>query len=301
MRRHSSVGAPSIGPSSITPALLTSTSSRPSSSFVRRTNALACASSETSEVMASAVPPASWIRSASASMRSARRAASETAAPASAHASAVASPMPEDAPVTATTRSERSKSMSRTLRGYGCPYPSAGTARTMGWVSAMMHALAGASAGWLALGVLLHLANQAARGRGWYAVVRAASPGDPGLRGRHAVLAWIAGAGAGGVVSARGGDVVRVLLLKRRLDGTGGSVLTGTIVAEAAGDAIVGAAVIGLAAALGAAPHSGLPGAETLAVAAGVLALLALAGLLVRRRGGRLRTVAAGVGRGCAP
>src|SRR4051812_20971488 len=321
MRRHSSVGAPSIGPSSITPALLTSTSSRPSSSFVRRTNALACASSETSVVMASAVPPASRIRSASASMRSARRAASETAAPASAQASAVASPMPEDAPVTATTRPERSMSirlpydrkigvrhpsgarkMPHPDRAWcGCPYPSAGTARTMGWVSAMANALAGASAGWLALGVVLHLANQAARGRGWYAVVRAAGPGDPGLRGRHAVLAWVAGAGAGGVVSARGGDVVRVLLLKRRLDGTGGSLLTGTIVAEAAGDAFVGVAVIGLAAALGAAPHSGLPGAETLAIAAGVLALLALAGVLVRRRGGRVRAVAAGVGRGCSP
>jgi len=165
----------------------------------------------------------------------------------------------------------------------------------------MGHALAGASAGWLVLGVLLHLANQAARGRGWYAIVRAASPDDPGLRGRHALLAWVAGAGAGGVVSARGGDVVRVLLLKRRLDGTRSSVLAGTIVAEAAGDALVGAAVIGLAMAFGAAPHFGLPGSETVAISAGVLALLALTGLVIRRRGGRLCRIASGVGRGCAP
>ena len=78
---------------------------------MRRTNALACASSLTSVSMASAVPPAERMRSASASMRSVRRAASETAAPASAQASAVASPMPEDAPVTATTRPERSMSI----------------------------------------------------------------------------------------------------------------------------------------------------------------------------------------------
>ena len=54
----------------------------------------------------------------------------------------------------------------------------------MGYVSEMANALAGASAGWLALGVLLHIANQAVRGRGWYAVARVASPDDPTLR-RH--------------------------------------------------------------------------------------------------------------------
>src|SRR5918997_4541412 len=143
----------------------------------------------------------------------------------------------------------------------------------MGWVSSMAHALAGASAGWLALGVLLHLANQAVRGRGWWAVVRAASPDEPGLRRRDAVLAWVAGAGAGGVVSARGGDVVRVLLLSRRTKCTRSSVLAGTLVAEAAGDALVGAAVIGLAVALGAAPALGLPGAEPVLYSAGGLAL----------------------------
>src|SRR5215210_6846703 len=99
----------------------------------------------------------------------------------------------------------------------------------MGWVTSMGNALAGASLGWLALGVLLHLANQAARGRGWFAIVRAASPGDPGLRRRDAVLAWVAGAGAGGVVSARGGDVVRVLLVSRRTESARGSVLAGTL------------------------------------------------------------------------
>lgn len=171
----------------------------------------------------------------------------------------------------------------------------------MHWVSQMGNALAGASVGWLALGVLLHLANQAVRGRGWFAVVRAASPADPGLRRRDAILAWVAGAGAGGVVSARGGDVVRVLLLSRRSERTGGSVLTGTLVAEAAGDALVGAAVIGLAVAFGAAPAFGLPGPETLAIAAGVLLAIVGIALLLRRRGGRLGGIATGIGRGCAP
>ncbi len=171
----------------------------------------------------------------------------------------------------------------------------------MGAVDEMADALAGASIGWLALGVLLHLGNQVARGRGWYAIVRAASPEDPALRRRDVILAWVAGAGAGGAVSARGGDVVRVLLLSRRLPRTRGSVLTGTIVAEAAGDALVGTVVIGLAVALGAAPAVGLPGAETLAIMGAGLVALALAGLALRRRGGRLGSIAAGVGRGCGP
>ena len=152
----------------------------------------------------------------------------------------------------------------------------------------MGNALAGASVGWLALGVLLHLANQAVRGRGWFAIVRAASPGDESLRRRDAILAWVAGAGAGGVVSARGGDVVRVLLLGRRAQDTRSSVLAGTLVAEAAGDALVGAAVIGLAVALGAAPAFGLPGPATLAAAGGAIALLAAVALVLHRRGGRV-------------
>ncbi len=166
----------------------------------------------------------------------------------------------------------------------------------------MANALAGASAGWLALGVLLHLANQAVRGRGWYAVARAASPDDPTLRRRDAILAWVAGAGAGGVVSARGGDVVRVMLLSRRARDTRGSVLTGTLVAEAAGDALVGAAVIGLAVALGAAPalrparHADARVGRRRARAAGRRSRSCCAAAAAA-----LARIAAGVGRGCAP
>ncbi len=104
IRRHSSVSAPSTGPSSITPALFTSPCRPPSSECARSTNARAWSSSPTSASIATARPPSPSIRSARASIRSARRAPSATAAPAPASASAVASPMPEEAPVMATTR-----------------------------------------------------------------------------------------------------------------------------------------------------------------------------------------------------
>ena len=104
----------------------------------------------------------------------------------------------------------------------------------------LVDAVAGVAPGWLVLGVALHLANQVARGRGWYAVVarRAATETTP--RRRDVVAAWVAGAGAGGVVSARGGDAVRVLVLARRMPGTSCALLTGTLVAETAGETALG-------------------------------------------------------------
>ncbi len=63
------------------------------------------------------------------------------------------------------------------------------------------------------------------------------------VRRRDAITAWIAGAGAGGLVSARGGDAVRVLLLRRRLPEAGCPVLAGTLVAEGAGELAIGVAL----------------------------------------------------------
>ena len=155
----------------------------------------------------------------------------------------------------------------------------------------MANALAGASAGWLALGVLLHLANQAARGRGWYAIVRAASPDDPGAAPprRDPRLGGGRRSGRRGL-RARRRRRARAAARAAGRETTRGSVLTGTLVAEAAGDALVGVAVIGLAVALGAAPALRPSRRRRRSpIAGGVLALLALAGLVLRRRGGPRR------------
>jgi hypothetical protein len=147
---------------------------------------------------------------------------------------------------------------------------------------------------WLALGVTLHLANQLARGRGWSAVVRSALPGEP-VRRRHALAAWVAGAGAGGLLSARGGDALRVFLLGRRLPDAPWPVLAGTLVAEAAGEAAIGLAVLGGAALLGAGPALGAQGPFALGAAA-----LAVGAVVLARRQPRLRALGARVARGCA-
>jgi hypothetical protein len=71
-------------------------------------------------------------------------------------------------------------------------------------------------AAWLVPGILLHLANQVARGRGWFAVLRAACPAEARVRRADAIGAWVEGAGLGGVLSARGGHAVRVTGRARR-------------------------------------------------------------------------------------
>jgi hypothetical protein len=156
-----------------------------------------------------------------------------------------------------------------------------------------------AAVGWLTLGVLLHLLNQVARGRGWCSLVRAAACPDPGPRRRDAVAAWVAGAGAGGIVSARGGDAVRVLLLNRRMPRAGCPLIAGTLVAEGAGELAVGFALLGLALALGVGPAFGVS-ATTAACVLGGVAVLALA-LAAARRFPLVRRVARDVRRGCAP
>ena len=155
-------------------------------------------------------------------------------------------------------------------------------------------AVAGASPGWLALGLGLHLLNQVARGRGWFAVVRDACPDEPALRRRDVVAAWIAGAGAGGMFTARGGDAVRVLLLRRRAPEAGCPLIAGTIVAEGVGELAVGLALLSIALLAGVGPELGAP-TSTLLVAIAAIALAVAAGSRV----GVLRRAASRVALGC--
>lgn len=166
-------------------------------------------------------------------------------------------------------------------------------------LSGVAGALAGAAPGWLALGVALHVANQIARGLGWHAIVRTATKADPGLRRRDAMGAWVAGAGAGGMVSARGGDAVRILLMRLRVPRAGAPCLAGTLVAEGAGELALGLLVLAVALLVGVGPEIGPPTGTTLWLLPAALAVVVLLGACVRRVA-CLRRVAKGVGAGCA-
>jgi uncharacterized membrane protein YbhN (UPF0104 family) len=164
----------------------------------------------------------------------------------------------------------------------------------------LLEAVGAASPGWLALAVALHLANQLARGRGWFAILGMAGCGDPSPRARDVMATWVAGAGMGGVLSARGGDAVRVLLIRRRLPEAGSPLLAGTLVAEAAGEAALGVAIAVLLLAGGLGAGLSLE-SDTVGWIALALLLALPAGVVLRARSGRVRRLIAGVGKGCAP
>jgi uncharacterized membrane protein YbhN (UPF0104 family) len=83
-----------------------------------------------------------------------------------------------------------------------------------------------------ALGVVLYVLAQAVRTRGWHTILRTAYPDADALRPRHTAAAYLAGAGLNGVVPARGGDVVKLWLLHRRIPGARYPTLAATFVPE---------------------------------------------------------------------
>jgi hypothetical protein len=127
---------------------------------------------------------------------------------------------------------------------------------------------------WLVAGVVLHLCSQFARGRGWHSVICAAHAADEHPRRRDVLATWIAGAGASGVLSARGGDALRILLLRRHMTTTCPR-LVGTLAAETICETVLGVLLTVWALSAGLIPGLHRPGLATGAlIAAGLVALV---------------------------
>ena len=145
---------------------------------------------------------------------------------------------------------------------------------------------------WLVAGVVLHLCSQLARGRGWYSVICAAHPDEAQPRRRDVLATWIAGAGASGVLSARGGDALRILLMRRHMKTTCPR-LVGTLAAETVAETVLGALLTVWALSAGLVPGLHRPGLATAAlIGAGAISLV----LAVRRAARRFPAV----GRACS-
>ena len=97
---------------------------------------------------------------------------------------------------------------------------------------------------WLAAGVLLHVLHQVVRTRGWFNIIRAADPDATELRNRDVTLAYLAGAGLNGVVPARGGDLAKLYLIRRRAPRTRWSTLLATFVPETLFETALGVALV---------------------------------------------------------
>lgn len=146
----------------------------------------------------------------------------------------------------------------------------------------------------LALGTILYLAAQAIRTRGWHTILLAAYPGTTELRARDTCMAYLAGSGLNGIIPARGGDIVKLALVHRRIEGSRYSTLAATFVPETVPETVFGILLVVWALARGFLPvptQTGeIPAVDvSLILAHPILSTIVLAGitiglwLLVRR------------------
>jgi Lysylphosphatidylglycerol synthase TM region len=162
--------------------------------------------------------------------------------------------------------------------------------RTAGHAAALIVDRTAAVDPWaLALGTLLYLAAQTVRPRGWHTILRAAFPQATDLRARDVIRAYLAGAGVNAIVPARGGDVVKLALVRRRIQGARYPALAATFIPETLFESAFGAGLVAWALAEGFLPvptTSGeLPALDvSLVLRHPVLSVLVLAALLALGR-----------------
>src|SRR2546421_10479209 len=127
-------------------------------------------------------------------------------------------------------------------------------------IGLVIHEAVHVNAWWIVAGVALHYVSQAVRLRGWFNILRAAYPRAAGLRARDVLTAYFAGAGMNAVVPARGGDVLKLYMLKRRVSGGRYSTLAATLIPETVFETACGIALVGWALARGFIPVPASPG-----------------------------------------
>ena len=157
--------------------------------------------------------------------------------------------------------------------------------------------LAGVHWSYIALAVLCQVVKTAAASRAWRNVVAASYPDRrvpwPGLYG-----AYLAGVGVNAIIPARGGEVVKLYIAKRRVEGSTYTTLASTIAALTVFDFVVAALLLAWAMSIGVLPSfdvlPDLPSFDfgwffrhpwlTLAILGAVAAALVIAGIWATRR-----------------
>jgi uncharacterized membrane protein YbhN (UPF0104 family) len=97
---------------------------------------------------------------------------------------------------------------------------------------------------WMLLGVLLHYGHQVVRIRGWWNILRASYPKAVTLRYRDVVAAYFAGSGLNAIVPARGGDVMKLYMVKRRIPEGRYPTLVASFVPEGLFETVCGIALL---------------------------------------------------------
>ena len=112
-----------------------------------------------------------------------------------------------------------------------------------------------AEVGWAALGIALacHVVKLLFRARAWQNIVRASYP-EGGLKYRTALGAYVAGVGVNSIAPARGGDLVKLYLVKHRVEEATYPTLAATLAVETILDFFVAGALMVWALAIGVLP-----------------------------------------------
>ncbi|HEX7626977.1 MAG TPA: lysylphosphatidylglycerol synthase transmembrane domain-containing protein [Gaiellaceae bacterium] len=108
---------------------------------------------------------------------------------------------------------------------------------------------------WEALGLALacHVAKLLFRSRAWQNILRASFPGNR-LRYRSALGAYLAGVGVNSIVPARGGDLIKLYLVRHRMDEANYPTLGATLAVETMFDFFVAGGLMVWALAIGVLP-----------------------------------------------
>jgi uncharacterized membrane protein YbhN (UPF0104 family) len=113
--------------------------------------------------------------------------------------------------------------------------------------------IAAVSLGPLALAILLHVLKLALRVRAWQNILRASYPGIC-VPYRGIFGSYVAGVGVNSIAPARGGDLVKLYLAKRRVEGSTYPTLASSLVVETLFDFVVATALLLWALKLGVLP-----------------------------------------------
>ena len=133
---------------------------------------------------------------------------------------------------------------------------------------------------------LLAIGSKALASRGWFNILRASFPGVRELRWRDAMAASFAGSGMNGLVPARGGDLVKLGIVRRRIAGACYSTLVATALPETSFESLCGVALVAWMVLEGALHVSHVTGQLSQAVSASlprasIAALLVMTALVV--------------------
>jgi uncharacterized protein (TIRG00374 family) len=110
-------------------------------------------------------------------------------------------------------------------------------------VGVFFHHLAAVQWHFLGYAIVCHVVKLLFRAWAWRAIVNAAYP-EGRLKFRSAFGAYVAGVGVNSIVPARGGDVVKLYLVKHRIPDSNYATLTPTLIVETMFDFVCAGAVI---------------------------------------------------------